>query len=223
MKKIIRVKAELILKKNTMMNAEISEIKNSIKKSYLLQDLRYLEIELSNLSKRIPAYDQSKSIKTQLEDLLDAYGVYKAVKVVEKRCNPTKTEYRFELRKSHKILKIFSKDLGNRKLFNQAKHYLNFLSNYDTVLIERELELISFCIPEDTEIEYSIKYRGSEIDSISFTNVASNIYDMQYIDGLKQLVFKMNERPNIQCSIEVRCHEDLFSIIRHCQFLAKNL
>ena len=69
------------------------------KKSYLQQDLRYLEIELSNLSKRIPAYDKSKSIKTQLEDLLDAYDVYKAVKVVEKRCNPTKTEYRFELRK----------------------------------------------------------------------------------------------------------------------------
>ena len=31
MKKIIRVKAELILKKDTMMNVEISEIKNSIK------------------------------------------------------------------------------------------------------------------------------------------------------------------------------------------------
>lgn len=193
------------------------------KKSYLQQDLRYLEIELSNLSKRIPAYDKSKSIKTQLEDLLDAYGVYKAVKVVEKRCNPTKTEYRFELRKSHKILKIFNKDFGNRKLFNQATHYLNFLSNYDTVLIERELELISFCIPEDTDIQYSIKYRGSEIDIISFSNVASNIYDTQYIEGIQRLIFKLHELPNIQCNIEVARHEYLFSEIKHCQFLAKNL
>ncbi len=62
-----------------------------------------------------------------------------------------------------KILKIFNKDFGNRKLFNQATHYLNFLSNYDTVLIERELELISFCIPEDTDIQYSISALGSLI------------------------------------------------------------
>ncbi len=117
--------------------------------------------------------------------------MYNALKVVSKRRNPTKTEYSFKLRKSHKILKIFNKDLGNRKLFNQAKHYLKFMSHYDIMIIKRELDLIDFCIPEDTDIEYSVQYSGSGIHSITFSNITSNIHDMLYFDRTKQLVFSI--------------------------------
>lgn len=190
----------------------------------LQNKLKNIELEIQNLNKRFtPVYNKNENIKTQLEDLLRFYGLYNAIKVVSKRRNPTKTEYRFALRKSHKILKIFNKDLGNRKLFNQAKHYLKFMSHYDIMIIKRELDLIDFCIPEDTDIEYSVQYSGSEIHNITFSNITSNIYDMQYFDRTKQLVFSIDALPQIQCSIKVESRKDLFLKIKYCQQLARNL
>lgn len=187
----------------------------------LKKELKDIESKLMNLHECIPSYDKNKDIKMQLKALLSAYGMNDAIKVVSVKYNSAKTEYKFELVHSHKILKIFNKDLGNRKLFNQAKHYLGFLPKYDMMLIKREQELISFCIPEDTDIWHSVQYSGSKIISISFYNVASNIQNMKYIEKSNQLTFEIKTLPYVLCNIEVESHEELYSTVKYCQQLIR--
>ena len=73
------------------------------------------------------------------------------------------------------------------------------------------------------ELAVEVQYAGSKIDNIVFSNVASNIYDMQYFDRTKQLIFSIDALPQIQCSIKVELCKDLFLKIKYCQQLARNL
>lgn len=207
-----------------MMNQkEITRNINNLKyeKLRLQKELEDIESELMNLHECIPSYDKNKDIKAQLKALLSAYSLDDVVKVVSMKYNSTKTKYKFKLVNSRTILKVFNKDLGNRKLFNQAKHYLGFLSKHDMMLIKREQELIRFCIPENTDMQYSVQYSGSKIISISFFNVSSNIQNMTYIEKSNQLTFEIETLPYVQCSIEIESHEELYSTIKYCQQLIR--
>ena len=183
----------------------------------LIERQQQLQNELKELENEIKAkenkflYRKDVDIKRQLESLLNAYGFDDVVRVVSRQIGK-KTQYEFRLKYTRNLLKQFNSDLGSRKLFNQANHFLRFITKEDVMLIKRERALYELYdrISVPTDLVYKIRYLGSNIDYIEFKdteNMNSIMYD--YLN--KKLSFRCRALPGVRCSVDLYEHRDVFA------------
>ena len=187
----------------------------------LIERQQQLQNELKELENEIKAkenkcvYHRDVDIKCQLESLLDAYGFDDVVRVVSRQIGK-KTQYEFRLKRTRNLLKQFNSDLGSRKLFNQANHFLRFITKEDVMLIKRERALYELYdrISVPTDLIYKIRYLGSNIDYIEFKdteNMNSIMYD--YLN--KKLSFRCKALPGVRCSVDLYEHSDVFAKVTY--------
>lgn len=187
----------------------------------LIERQQQLQNELKELENEIKAkenkfiYRKDVDIKCQLESLLNAYGFDDIVRVVSRQIGK-KTQYEFRLKYTRNLLKQFNSDLGSRKLFNQANHFLRFITKEDVMLIKRERALYELYdrVSVPTDLVYKIRYLGSNIDYIEFKdteNMNSIMYD--YLN--KKLSFRCKALPGVRCSVDLYEHRDVFAKVTY--------
>lgn len=150
----------------------------------------------------------------QLESLLNAYGFNDVIRVVRRIGKKTQYEFRFKYRRT--LLKQFNADLGSRKLFNQANHFLRFISAYNVILIKRERALSELYsgISAPNDLIYTIYYFGSSIDYVRFKDT-ENMHGITYDYSSKTLSFRFKSLPEVHCSVNIYKHSDVFTEVRY--------
>jgi hypothetical protein len=180
----------------------------------LQNELKELENEIKAKENKF-VHRKDVDIKCQLESLLDAYGFNDAVKVVSRQIGK-KTQYEFRFKYSRKLLKQFNADLGSRKLFNQANHFLRFITKEDVMFIKRERALYELydriSVPND--LIYNIHYLGSSVDYIEFKDT-ENMNRIIYDYSCKKLNFRCKALPGVKCSVDLYEHRDVFAKVRY--------
>lgn len=180
----------------------------------LQNELKELENEIKTKENKF-IYRRDVDIKCQLESLLNAYGFDDVVRVVSRQIGK-KTQYEFRLKYTRNLLKQFNSDLGSRKLFNQANHFLRFITKEDVMLIKRERALYELYdrVSVPTDLVYKIRYLGSNIDYIEFKdteNMNNIVYD--YLN--KKLSFRCKALPGVKCSVDLYEHRDVFAKVTY--------
>lgn len=127
-----------------------------------------------------------------------------------------KTQHEFRLKHTRNLLKQFNSDLGSRKLFNQANHFLRFITKEDVMLIKRERALYELYdrISVPTDLVYKIRYLGSNIDYIEFKDIG-NMNSIMYDYLNKKLSFRCKALPGVKCSVDLYEHRDVFAKVTY--------
>lgn len=180
----------------------------------LQNELKELENEIKTKENKF-IYRRDVDIKCQLESLLNAHGFDDVVRVVSRQIGK-KTQYEFRLKYTRNLLKQFNSDLGSRKLFNQANHFLRFITKEDVMLIKRERALYELYdrISVPTDLVYKIRYLGSNIDYIEFKDIG-NMNSITYDYLNKKLSFRCKALPGVKCSVDLYEHRDVFAKVTY--------